>query len=64
MLFIFNKMKKFLLQLLKNQERNIPLEISYEKVLKRNKHYDLRKAQRRREFYKEFSLYTVPTKTR
>ncbi|MCI9233739.1 MAG: radical SAM protein [Bacilli bacterium] len=54
--------QKFLLQLLKSQERSIPLEISYEKVLKTNKRSDLREAQDRREFYEEYSLYTIPTK--
>lgn len=54
--------QKFLLQLLKNQERSIPLEISYEKVLKTSKRSDWRKAQRRREIYEKFSLYTVPPK--
>lgn len=54
--------QRFLLQLLKNQERSIPLEIKYEKVSNRRKRSDLRKDQERREFYEEFSLYTVPTK--
>lgn len=54
--------QKFLLQLLKNQERNIPLELCYEKVLNRKKRSDFRKDQERRKFYEDFSLYTVPTK--